>query len=88
VAETIVKALTRARELGARTINLAALATGFGPLLMTDFASALKQAMQHDWTPLETLKIVAKHEEEAATIRGAMSDGSDTSTFNELPGGR
>jgi O-acetyl-ADP-ribose deacetylase (regulator of RNase III) len=73
VAATIVKALTRARELGARTVTLAALATGFGPLLMADFAAALKQALQRDWTPLEGLKVVVKHEEEAETIRRALS---------------
>src|SRR5262249_32274181 len=34
VTETITRALTMARDLGARTVTLAALATGFGPLLM------------------------------------------------------
>jgi O-acetyl-ADP-ribose deacetylase (regulator of RNase III) len=72
VTETIVKALTRARELGARTVTLAALATGFGPLLMEDFARALRQALLHDWAPLETLKVVVKHEEETATIREVL----------------
>ena len=42
---------------------------------MTDFATALKKGMQHDWTPLETLKVVVKHEEEAETIRRFISDG-------------
>src|SRR5262249_3409900 len=38
VRETIVKALSLARELDARAVTLAALATGFGPLLIEDFA--------------------------------------------------
>lgn len=70
VRDTIIKALTRARELDARTVTLAALATGFGPLLMEDFANALRQALRQNWTPLEILSIVVKHEEEAARIRG------------------
>lgn len=70
VRDTIITALTMARELSARTVNLAALATGFGPLLMEDFATALVQSLARDWTPLETLRVVVKHEEEAAKIRG------------------
>jgi O-acetyl-ADP-ribose deacetylase (regulator of RNase III) len=69
VRETIVRALSQARDLDARTVNLAALATGFGPLLMEDFAAALRQALVQDWAPLEMLQVVVKHEEEAATIR-------------------
>src|SRR5262245_43283901 len=38
VSETIVKALNQARQLGARIVTMAALATGFGPMLMEDFA--------------------------------------------------
>jgi O-acetyl-ADP-ribose deacetylase (regulator of RNase III) len=72
VRDTIVRALSQARELGARTVNLAALATGFGPLLMEDFAAALRQAVAHDWTPLETLRVVVKHDEEATTIRKGL----------------
>src|SRR5262249_21140577 len=41
VAATIVRALTEARELGARVVTLPALATGFGPLSMEEFAEAL-----------------------------------------------
>src|SRR6516225_3905148 len=73
VARTIVNALSQARQLNARTVTLAALATGFGPLLMEDFARALQQALAHDWTPLETLKVVVKHQDEAETIRRVLS---------------
>ena len=72
VAETIVRALTKARELGARTVTLPALATGFGPLSMTDFATALARAIERDWDHLETLKIVLRHEEDAETVRGVL----------------
>ncbi len=72
VRDTIVRALSQARELDAQTVTLAALATGFGPLLMEDFAAALRQAVAQDWAPLERLKVVVKHEAEAATIREGL----------------
>jgi len=72
VRDTIVRALSLSQQLNARTVTLAALATGFGPLLMEEFALALRQALQQDWTPLETLKIVVKHEAEAAKIREVL----------------
>ena len=74
VGYTIVRALTMARELDARVVTLAALATGFGPLLMDEFAAALRQALVADWTPLETLKVVVRHEEEAAKIRDVVRE--------------
>lgn len=77
VRDTIVKALSQARELKARTVNLAALATGFGPLLMEQFGSALRQALTHDWVPLETLRVVVKHEQEAARIRAVLTAPED-----------
>jgi O-acetyl-ADP-ribose deacetylase len=72
VRDTIIKALSKARELGARTVNLAALATGFGPLSMEQFGSALRQALVQDWAPLERLRVVVRHEEEAARIREVL----------------
>ncbi len=64
--------MTRARELGARTVTLPALATGFGPLSMEDFAAALKRALAHDWAPLETLTVVLKQEEDAQKVRNTL----------------
>jgi O-acetyl-ADP-ribose deacetylase len=72
VTRTMVNALSQARQLNARTVTLAALATGFGPLLMEDFARSLQQVLSHDWAPLEALKVVVKHEEEAEKIRGIL----------------
>src|SRR5580693_7109024 len=67
VADTIVKALSRARELKAETVTIPALATGFGPLSMEEFAEALSCATTRDWSPLETLKVVLQKEENADT---------------------
>jgi O-acetyl-ADP-ribose deacetylase (regulator of RNase III) len=69
VATTITAALTQARALGAKVITMPALATGFGPLSMEDFASAVKEATARDWTPLETLKIVLREEDDAEIVR-------------------
>ena len=72
VASTIVAALAQARDLGARTVSLPALATGFGPLTMTDFAEALKQALAQDWSPLERLKVVLRNDDDADTVRAVF----------------
>jgi O-acetyl-ADP-ribose deacetylase (regulator of RNase III) len=73
VAETIVAALTQARELAARTVSLPALATGFGPLSMEEFAAALGQALQRDWSPVETLQVVLLRPEDADTVRAVLA---------------
>ncbi len=72
VAQTIVRALEMARDLDARTVTLPALATGFGPLSMEDFAAALRQAMERDWSPVETLIVVLKQEEDADRVCRAI----------------
>ncbi|MBY0229312.1 MAG: macro domain-containing protein, partial [Gemmataceae bacterium] len=72
VARTIARALAMACGLGARTVAMPALATGFGPLSMADFAEALKRALLEDWTPLERLTVAVLHEDEAAEIRAAL----------------
>lgn len=52
---------------------MAALATGFWQHLMEDCGAALRQGIGRDWTPLETLRIVVKYEEEAETIRRVLA---------------
>jgi O-acetyl-ADP-ribose deacetylase len=72
VADTIVTALTQARELQARTVTIPALAAGFGPLSMEEFAAALGRATARDWSPLEALKVVLRQEEDADTVRAVL----------------
>jgi O-acetyl-ADP-ribose deacetylase (regulator of RNase III) len=72
VAETLRRALTQAGELGAKTVNVPALATGFGPLSMEDFAEALKQVIGGDWMPVETLKVVLRQPEDAERVRNVL----------------
>lgn len=72
VARTLANAFGQARDLGARVVSLPALATGFGPLSMEDFATALRQTLQADWAPIETVRVVLKTEEDAAAIRAGL----------------
>ena len=73
VAATIARALEQARELAARIVSLPALATGFGPLPMEEFATALGEALQRDWSPLERLKVVLLRMEDADTVREVLA---------------
>jgi O-acetyl-ADP-ribose deacetylase (regulator of RNase III) len=73
VAATIDKALTQARELDVRTVTMPALATGFGPLSMEEFAAALSRAAARDWSPLATLKVVLREETDANIVRAALA---------------
>lgn len=72
VRDTIVNALEQARALDAKVVTMPALATGFGPLSMEDFASALGQAVARDWSPIETVKVVLKLEEDAVKVRAML----------------
>jgi O-acetyl-ADP-ribose deacetylase len=72
VANTITSALTQARDLGAKVVTMPALATGFGPLSMDDFAAALKQALARDWSPLEVLKVVLRDDDVAEVVRAGL----------------
>ena len=72
VAQTFTTALAQARALGARVVSMPALATGFGPLTMEDFALALRQAAASDWSPIEQLKVVLRDEEAATVVRAAL----------------
>jgi O-acetyl-ADP-ribose deacetylase (regulator of RNase III) len=72
VANTLASALTQARTLGAKVVSVPALATGFGPLTMADFAAALKEVMARAWEPLEQLKVVLRNEEDAETVRAGI----------------
>jgi O-acetyl-ADP-ribose deacetylase (regulator of RNase III) len=79
VANTIVNALTQARALDARTVTIPALATGFGPLSMEEFATALSRAIARDWSPIEVLKVVLRHEDEADKVRAVLDTSGEGS---------
>jgi O-acetyl-ADP-ribose deacetylase (regulator of RNase III) len=62
VATVIVEALHRAAELRARTVALAALATGYGRLTMADFAQAIHSVIALELPPLERVVIGLRSE--------------------------
>jgi O-acetyl-ADP-ribose deacetylase (regulator of RNase III) len=72
VAQTLGRALNMARELGARTVTVPALATGFGPLSIAEFAEAVKEVIVRDWSPIEVLKVVLLKAEDAEVVRAVL----------------
>jgi O-acetyl-ADP-ribose deacetylase (regulator of RNase III) len=74
VTQTLITALEQARRLGAKSASTPALATGFGPLSMEEFATAVKEAANRDWSPIETLKVVMRNEEDAQAVRDVIGE--------------
>ena len=73
VCEAITRALRRASELGARTVAMPALATGYGHLSMEQFGSALAQAIENDYFPVERLIVVVRSDEYSDTLRKCLN---------------
>lgn len=73
VARTLRRALGMARDLGARAVTVPALATGFGPLSMEEFAEAAALVTREGWAPLETLKLVLLKQQDAEIVRRAVN---------------
>jgi O-acetyl-ADP-ribose deacetylase (regulator of RNase III) len=69
VRHTLERAFDTARRLEARTVAMPTLATGYGHLSMEQFALALAEAMDTDWSPIEHLVVVVRKPDDADTIR-------------------
>lgn len=76
VARLLTKALTEASRLGARTVATPAIATGYGPLTITEFARGLRVAARGDYGGIEELRVVLRKEEDAVDVRRTI--GSDS----------
>jgi O-acetyl-ADP-ribose deacetylase (regulator of RNase III) len=74
VGRTIARALDRARQLGATTVVMPAMATGYGPLMMEQFAEGLVQALKEDWSPLVRLTLVLRNAENAHILSQAVRE--------------
>lgn len=80
VAKTIVAALAEARRLGARTVALPALATGYGPLSAADFGRALVLALASGADEgLTELRVVLWRPEQAEAVRATLTAAGLTS---------
>ena len=73
ITRALRDAFAEAARLGARTVATPALATGYGPLSIAQFAEALRGAL--DVAPPE-LRVVLRKEADAAEVRGILTSGS------------
>jgi O-acetyl-ADP-ribose deacetylase (regulator of RNase III) len=73
VARTIATALDRATELGAMTIAMPMLATGFGRLSTEDFGAALVTIRDRDWPAVERLAVVVRNAEDCQILSRLLS---------------
>jgi O-acetyl-ADP-ribose deacetylase (regulator of RNase III) len=69
VCDAIGRALCMARELGALTVAMPALATGYGHLTIEEFAKGLSQALQTDWRPIRQVTVVVREAEYEVILR-------------------
>lgn len=73
VSKTITAALRQAVSLGARTVALPALATGYGPLSIVEFARALDDVLGAGaGDGLTELRVVLRRAEDVAKVRPAV----------------
>jgi O-acetyl-ADP-ribose deacetylase (regulator of RNase III) len=57
VASVLAESLRQAAALGAHTVALAAVATGYGRMSMADFAAGLRQVVRGSFAPVERVTI-------------------------------
>ena len=69
VATLLRKALTEAAALGAKTVATPAIATGYGPLSMSDFAEALASALEGSFPGIEELRVVLRNADDVKSIK-------------------
>jgi O-acetyl-ADP-ribose deacetylase len=73
VRETVEHALTLARELGAKSVAMPALATGYGHLSIEQFAEAFARSMLADWSPIERIAVIVRNRENAIAIQEVLA---------------
>lgn len=73
----IESALRIAMGLGASTVAMPALATGYGPLSMSDFGRALRATLQRDWSPIESLTLVLKRADDVEAVQRELRAAAD-----------
>ena len=72
VRQALEACFERAASLGARSISVPALATGYGQLSISSFAKAVAPIVRRDWPPLTTVNLVMFTDEIAATVREVL----------------
>jgi O-acetyl-ADP-ribose deacetylase len=69
IAALLKTALSEASALGAKSVATPAVATGYGPLSMSEFAAALALALSGSYGEIEELRVVLRDSDDAALIR-------------------
>jgi O-acetyl-ADP-ribose deacetylase len=69
IAALLKTALSEASALGAKSVATPAVATGYGPLSMSEFAAALALALSCSYGGIEELRVVVRDSDNAALIR-------------------
>jgi O-acetyl-ADP-ribose deacetylase (regulator of RNase III) len=77
VRRTIETALGQAQQLGAATVAMPALATGYGPLSVEEFAQALAEALQQEWPGIDRLTVVMRNVENTEIVRRVLSQAGE-----------
>jgi O-acetyl-ADP-ribose deacetylase (regulator of RNase III) len=72
IARLLRSALEEAARLRAKTVATPAIATGYGPLTMLEFAQACKTALAHPSQGIEELRIVLRDKEDVDLVNGAL----------------
>lgn len=73
IATSITNSLTAAAKLGARTVSLAAIGTGYGRMPLEAFASAVLLVEGRDFSPLEDVVICLRKKADVDVLQQAMS---------------
>jgi len=70
VTQTLGSALEHAGQLGATTIVMPMLATGYGRLTTDEFGDALASIRLGDWPSVERLTVIVRKTDDARTLHG------------------
>jgi O-acetyl-ADP-ribose deacetylase (regulator of RNase III) len=68
IAGLLRAGLEKAAHLGAKTVATPAIATGYGPLTMKEFAQACKSAIGQSPTGVEELRVVLRDKDDADLV--------------------
>jgi O-acetyl-ADP-ribose deacetylase (regulator of RNase III) len=72
VRETLARALVAAASLGARRVAMAALATGYGRLKLSDFGRAVAAFRGSDFPPVETVVVCVRTDDDRDEVLASM----------------
>lgn len=76
VATLLQTALQEASRLGAKVVATPAIATGYGPLSMEQFAQACRAALAADYPGLDETRVVLRTQEDADVVARTVLPGN------------